>query len=212
MNSFLASKVKEALFIPYAGITPGFDNYSEMVSEKIENIGLKIHSLHKVDKKPEAINRAKCIIVGGGNTFHLLKTLQDYKLLDIIRNKVLEGIPYIAWSAGSNLACPTIRTTNDMPVVEPDNFNALRLIPFQINPHFTDFVDSSHAGETREMRIEEFLLVNRNVYVAGLREGTVFSIENDNIKLLGAKSCRIFRYNQKPQELTAGDNLNFLMQ
>jgi dipeptidase E len=124
----------------------------------------------------------------------------------------LAGIPYIGWSAGSNIACPTIRTTNDMPIVEPDSFNALNLIPFQINPHYTDYFDKKHAGETREMRIEEFLLVNQNTYVAGLREGTLFVINNSTLKLLGNKTCRIFKYNRKPREVSSGDNLSFLMQ
>jgi dipeptidase E len=212
INNFLTEKEKQAIFIPYAGIVPGFDNYEKMVAEKFEAIGIRIEALHRLKRKIEAIQNAKCIVIGGGNTFHLLKSLQEYKLIEVIRNRILQGIPYIGWSAGSNMACPTIRTTNDMPIVEPEDFNALGLIPFQINPHYTDFSDENHAGETREMRIEEFLLVNRKVYVAGLREGTLFHIDNKSIKLLGNKFCRIFKYDQKPQEVNSGDNLSFLMQ
>lgn len=212
INNFLAGKVTRALFVPFAGITPGFDNYEKMVSEKLRTIGVHIESLHNTENKAAAVQDAECIIVGGGNTFHLLKSIQDFNLLELIQNKVLGGVPYIGWSAGSNLVCPTIRTTNDMPIIEPENFNAFNLVPFQINPHYTDYVDKKHAGETREMRIEEFLLVNREVYVAGLREGTLLQIEDNSIDLLGKKSCRIFRYGQNPREVEAGDNLSFLMQ
>lgn len=212
INNFLTEKEKQAIFIPYAGIAPGFDNYEKMVANKFEAIGIRLEALHRLNRKIEAIQKAKCIVIGGGNTFHLLKSLQEYKLIETIRKRIVQGIPYIGWSAGSNMACPTIRTTNDMPIVEPEDFNALGLIPFQINPHFTDYSDENHAGETREMRIEEFLLVNRKVYVAGLREGTLFHIDNKSIKLLGDKSCRIFKYDQKPQEVNSGDNLSFLMQ
>ena len=135
INNFLKENEKQAIFIPFAGITPGYDNYEQLVSEKLKTIGVRIESLHKIKQKEFAIQKAGCIIVGGGNTFCLLKTLQEYELLDVIRQRIKGGIPYIGWSAGSNLACPTIRTTNDMPIVEPDNFEALRLIPFQINPH-----------------------------------------------------------------------------
>lgn len=212
IEDFLLENEKSALFIPFAGITPGFDNYEKMVSEKLKTLGISIESLHRIGNKTEAILNAKCIIVGGGNTFHLLKTLQDYNLPEAIRKSVLEGTPYIGWSAGSNITCPTIRTTNDMPIAEPKSFTALQLIPFQINPHYTDYIDKKHAGETREMRIEEFLLVNHNVFVAGLREGTLFTINNNSINLLGEKPCRIFKHDQEPQEVFAGDNLSFLMQ
>lgn len=212
IDKYLGGSVRQAIFIPFAGIAPGFDNYEKMVAEKLSTIGITITSLHKCESMREAIQNADCIITGGGNTFHLLKALEDYDLLDSIRRKVEEGVPYIGWSAGSNLACPTIKTTNDMPIVQPVSFKALHLIPFQINPHYTDVIDKKHAGETREMRIEEFLLVNREMYVAGLREGTFLLIENSEITLQGTKSCRIFKYGQSPREVSAGDKLNFLMQ
>lgn len=212
IRNFLTGSIKQALFVPFAGITPGFDNYEKIVSEKLGTLGIHIESLHKSENKEVAIQHAECIIVGGGNTFHLLKSLQNFNLLELVRKRILGGIPYIGWSAGSNLVCPTIRTTNDMPIIEPESFNAFNLVPFQINPHYTDYIDKKHAGETREMRIEEFLLVNREVYVVGLREGTLLYIENNSINLFGKKSCRIFRYGQNPREVRAGDNLSFLMQ
>jgi dipeptidase E len=117
----------------------------------------------------------------------------------------------VGWSAGSNVACPTIKTTNDMPVVEPSSFAALNLIPFQINPHYTDANPAGHAGETREQRIEEFLEINRSVYVVGLREGTMLLCENEKLHLLGDKTARIFKNGTLPQELGKGDNLTFLL-
>jgi dipeptidase E len=123
----------------------------------------------------------------------------------------LTGIPYIGWSAGANMACPTIRTTNDMPVIQPESFNAFKLIPFQINPHYLDSNPVGHAGETREMRINEFIEINRDIYVAGLREGSIFLIENSRIQLLGTKSVRIFKYGQLPQEIFPGNEIQFLL-
>ena len=122
------------------------------------------------------IESADAIIVGGGNTFHLLKQLYDNGTLWAIRERVLAGVPYIGWSAGSNVACPTIRTTNDMPIVEPSRLDAMRLVPFQINPHYTDEVLPNHGGETRAQRIAEFTKVNPGVVVIGLREGSALRV------------------------------------
>jgi len=212
IDTFLVKAGRKALFIPYAGISSGFDAYSDMVQKSLEKISLEINSIHKIDDKKKAIKTAEIVIIGGGNTFYLLKCLQDEGLLDVIRKAVIHDTLYIGWSAGSNLACPTIRTTNDMPIVQPLNLNALNLIPFQINPHYTDFHPPGHAGETREMRIKEFLLVNRQLYVIGLREGTLLHIKDKEISLLGSKSCKIFKYGQDPFEVDIGENLDFLMQ
>jgi dipeptidase E len=212
IKSFLPANSEEGLFIPFAGISVGMDKYYEIVKSKFETLDLGIQSIHNLDDKVKSIMNAGFIVVGGGNTFCLLNELQKLKLLEPIRRRVNSGVPYIGWSAGSNVACPTIKTTNDMPIVEPKNFNALNLIPFQINPHYTDYIKEDHAGETREMRIEEFILANKNIYVAGLREGTLFRIENNNISFLGEKKCRIFRYRQKPMELGISENFQFLMQ
>ena len=158
-----------------------------------------------------AVAEASAIVVGGGNTWNLLKMIQDFDLTDIVRQKVRGGTPYIGWSAGSNLACPTIRTTNDMPVVEPHSFEAFNLIPFQINPHYTDANPPGHAGETREDRIREFIEINPGLYVAGLREGTMILMENDQISLLGSKSMRVFKKGALPVELSQDDDLSFLL-
>jgi dipeptidase E len=151
------------------------------------------------------------IVVGGGNTWQLLKMIQDLGLTEPIRKKVLEGTPYIGWSAGSNLACPTLRTTNDMPVTEPRSFKAFGLVPFQINPHYLDANPMGHAGETREQRIEEFIHVNPGVYVVGLREGTMLLVENHRMKLIGPRKARIFLRGNPPAEMGENDDLSFLL-
>jgi len=212
ISSFLGGTTKKALFIPFAGFSLGFDSYYTLVKDRLEKISVKINPLHTLKDKKKAIQDAEIIIVGGGNTFYLLKSLQDADLLHEVSDAVKKGCLYIGWSAGANLACPTICTTNDMPVVQPVNLNALALIPFQINPHFTDFHPPGHAGETRETRLNEYILVNRNTYVAGLREGTLFRVADDQINLAGNKPCRIFHYGNEPFEAEPGENMNFLMQ
>jgi dipeptidase E len=131
--------------------------------------------------------------------------------VDPVRKRVLEGMPYIGWSAGSNMACPTIMTTNDMPVVFPGSFEAFNLIPFQINPHYTDSNPVGHAGETREQRIEEFIEANPGIYVAGLREGTMLILEDDHLHLKGNRKLRVFRKGHSPAEYNSSDDITFLM-
>ena len=125
--------------------------------------------------------------------------------------EVIAGTPYIGWSAGSNLACPTIRTTNDMPVVEPDSFSAFNLIPFQINPHYLDVNPAGHAGETREQRIEEFIEANPGITVAGLREGCMLIREGEKLTLVGSRKIRIFKKGNTPAEFSSGEDLSFLL-
>ncbi len=210
-SKFLDNKPAEAVFVPYAGVTINWDDYSSKVAGVLNSVGIKILPLHQSKNEKQALENASIIMVGGGNTFHLLKTLQDKDLLDTIRKKVRTGTPYIGWSAGSNLACPTICTTNDMPIVEPHNFSALGLIPFQINPHYTDAKLENHAGETREMRLEEYLAANQETWVAGMREGTLFRLEKNALFLLGEKPCRVFRFGKTPKELTQSDDFTFLI-
>jgi dipeptidase E len=157
------------------------------------------------------MSEAEALAVGGGNTWKLLKTIRDNKLIEIIQKRVREGMPYIGWSAGSNMACPTIMTTNDMPVVEPGSFSAFNLIPFQINPHYLDANPEGHAGETREQRIEEFIEANPDVYVVGLREGTMLLAENKDLRLTGTRNARIFRKGSLPLEIQPEENISFLL-
>jgi dipeptidase E len=212
MKAFVGDGPVKALFIPYAGVTVSWDNYFKMAAEKLLLAGIELTPVHWSKNPVREVEKAEMIIVGGGNTFNLLKTMQDNQLIDAIRYKILSNTPYIGWSAGSNMACPSIRTTNDMPIVEPLSFEALRLIPFQINPHYTDAILQQHAGETREMRIKEFIAVNREISVAGLREGTLFEFDGTQLYLKGSKSCRIFKYGKETIELTEKDDFSFLMQ
>ena len=211
IKSFLGSTTVKALFIPYAGVTISFDEYTTRVSKRFKEIAHEITSVHEADDPVQAVRQAEAIVVGGGNTFHLAKLMQKHDLIEAIREKVLAGTPYVGWSAGSNMACPSIRTTNDMPIVEPVSFQALNLVPFQINPHYLDANPEGHAGETREMRIEEFLEANPGIFVVGLREGTMFLIEKETMQLLGPRPARIFKKDQNPQELEPGADFSFLL-
>ena len=211
IKSFLGSTTVKALFIPYAGVTISFDEYITRVSKRFKEIAHEITSVHEADDPVQAVRQAEAIVVGGGNTFHLAKLMQKHDLIEAIREKVLAGTPYVGWSAGSNMACPSIRTTNDMPIVEPVSFQALNLVPFQINPHYLDANPEGHAGETREMRIEEFLEANPGIFVVGLREGTMFLIEKETMQLLGPRPARIFKKDQNPQELEPGADFSFLL-
>ena len=211
IREFLGPRPVRVLFIPYAAVTFSYDAYEEKVYERFREIGHEIASIHHFTDPAGAVREAEALAVGGGNTWKLLKTLRENELIEPVRKKVFGGMPYIGWSAGSNVACPTIMTTNDMPVVEPGSFRAFNLIPFQINPHYLDANPAGHAGETREQRIEEFIEVNPDVYVVGLREGTMLLIERKKLKLIGLKKARIFRKGTQPSEAGTEDNLSFLL-
>lgn len=211
IKDFLGKKPVKALFIPYAAVTFSYDLYEEKVSARFREVGHDIISIHHFKDPVKAVEQAEAIVVGGGNTWKLLKTIRDNNLIGVVRNKVISGTPYIGWSAGSNVSCPSIKTTNDMAVVEPDSFNAFGLIPFQINPHYLDANPDGHAGETREQRIEEFIEVNQDLFVVGLRESTMLLIENGDIKLIGPAQARIFKKGQSPLELGKEDDFSFLI-
>jgi dipeptidase E len=209
---FLKDKsVKRCLFIPYAGVTVSWDDYTLKVSGVFQQLGYLIESIHNFQDPCQAVSNAECIIIGGGNTFRLVEQLRRYNLVEVIRQKVLGGTPYIGWSAGSNVACPTMKTTNDMPVVEPGSFVTLNLLPFQINPHYLDANPVGHAGETREQRILEFLELNHNIRVVGMREASGLLHENSTLHLVGKRPMRIFQFGQEPFEVIPGDDLSFLM-
>jgi len=207
IRDFLGEQPVESLFIPYAGVTISFNDYEARVKERFEEVGHHITSIHQFPDPVKAIREAGAIVVGGGNTFQLIKMIQDNGLISPVREKVLSGTPYVGWSAGSNVTCPTIRTTNDMPILEPESFNAFNLVPFQINPHYTDKNPPGHAGETREDRIMEYLAANQGDTVLGLREGCMFRVEDKSMSLIGKNPVRLFRYNEPPKEL--GEEYDF---
>lgn len=212
IQSFLNKhQVSEVLFIPFAAVTFSYDIYLSKVQERFQEIGIQVKGIHQQTSFQEAVKQAQAIVVGGGNTFHLLKSLQDAGLVELIADKVQKGCPYIGWSAGANLASPTICTTNDMPIVEPKGFKAFHFIPFQINPHYIDSHPAGHAGETREQRIEEYLVAQPKVRVVGLRETSMLKIEAGQMQLIGEKSIRIFHQGDTPLELSKKDDLQFLL-
>jgi len=211
IREFLGSKKVSALFIPYAAVTFSNDEYEEKVRTRFREVGHDVISIHHFSDPAKAVMEAAAIVVGGGNTWMLLKCMREKKLIDPVRKKVISGTPYIGWSAGSNLACPTIMTTNDMPVTAPSSFKAFNLIPFQINPHYLDANPAGHAGETREQRILEFIEVNRDIFVAGLREGTMLQLEGNKLSLIGPRGARIFKYGADPLEFRPGQDLSFLL-
>lgn len=203
--------VTEVVFIPYAAVTFSYEEYERKVQERFDEIGIKVRSVHRALNKRNFVRHAQAIVIGGGNTFALLKKMQEEDLLDVIFRRVRAGVPYVGWSAGSNVTCPTICTTNDMPIVEPQSFRAIGLVPFQINPHYLDANPAGHAGETREQRILEYLEANRSRYVVGLREGCMIRIKDENIELIGSRTMRIFKKGIETYEVQPGDDISFLI-
>lgn len=177
--------VERVLFIPFAGVGKTFDAYLEQVRPAFAAIGLDVEGIHQASNAKTAVREAEAIAVGGGNTFALVKRLYDADLLATIHERVAEGIPYIGWSAGSNIAGPTLCTTNDMPIVEPPSFKTLGLVPFQINPHFLAGKPADHNGESREERLAEYLALNPETTVVALREGSALRREGERLTLVG---------------------------
>ncbi|MBA4408588.1 MAG: dipeptidase PepE [Bacteroidota bacterium] len=211
IKKFLGENPLTALFIPYAAVTFPFDVYEQKVAERFGELGYQVKSIHHFSDPVQAVREAEVIVVGGGNTWQLVRMLHDNRLMNEIREKVLNGTPYVGWSAGSNVACPTLRTTNDMPIIDPKSFDTTGLVPFQINPHYLDANPEGHGGETREQRIEEFLEINPEIYVVGLREGTMLRIEDQQIRLIGSRTARIFKKGMSPAELCSQDDFGFLL-
>jgi dipeptidase E len=201
-------QVKRVLFVPYA--LYDHDTYTEQAKTRFQKIGYDLASVHHAADPIRAVDETEAIFIGGGNTFRLLKGLYDAKLLEPIRRRAAGGMPYVGSSAGSNVAGPTIKTTKDMPIVQPPSFAALKLVPFQISPHFLDPDPSStHMGETQEERILQFLEEN-DTPVAGLREGAMVRVEGGVTTLKGSSGARIFRKGQEPVETKPGDKLDDL--
>lgn len=215
IKTFLGKGFTEIAFIPFASVTKEDEAYAAMVSDALASLPCKI-LLVQPGKAKELIAHSGAIMVGGGNTFKLLHDIYEYKLLDIIRDRVNAGIPYIGWSAGSNITGPTIGTTNDMPVIQPKSFNALGLLPFQINPHYYNMHVKGHNGETRDQRLTEFLAINPGVPVIGLPEGSALHLENDQLTFIGICPGVLFTTDAKSgfllrQEIAVGEDISFLL-
>jgi dipeptidase E len=208
IKDFLGKNIENVLFIPFA--LGDLDGYAEKTKKRFYEMGYKVTSLHETNNPIESISSTDAIFIGGGNTFRLLNKLYELNILSAIRNKVESGAPYIGTSAGSNVACVTIKTTNDMPIIFPPSFDSLNLVPFNINAHFIDSHPENHQGETREQRIKEFHELNDNI-VVGLREGTMLRIEGEWVVLKGITSARIFKKKQIPYEVETGSSIDFLL-
>lgn len=210
INFFSGSE--EIIFIPFA--RPGgatFSEYTNVAKSFFKRFDMRLNGIHESTNMKKALSEAQGIFVGGGNTFLLLKTLYDQGLLELIKNKISEGIPYLGTSAGSNILGESIKTTNDMPIVYPPSFDAIQAVPFNINPHYMNpHPESKHMGETRDTRIKEFLKFN-NTTVVGLREGSYLHVVADEISLWGPHKVKIFQHGSKPIEMAANEDLSFLL-
>ena len=205
----LLGAAKTVLFFPFA--LHDRDGYAAKARTRFAEMGYTMSSAHSASDRQQAVAETDAIFIGGGNTFRLLKALQDLDFLEPIRRRVREGAPYIGSSAGSNVAGPTIKTTKDMPIVQPRSFDALGLVPFQISPHFQDpDPTSKHMGETQEERIIQFLEENETP-VLGMREGAWVRVENRSVTLRGANGARIFRRGEPPVEKVTGDEISDLV-
>jgi len=212
IREFLSDR-KTVIFIPFA--RPGgisHDGYTKIARERFAKMDYKLSSIHETTDMKAAIRNAGAIFIGGGNTFVLLTNLYESGLImDTIREEVAKGKPYIGTSAGSNVACESIMTTNDMPIMYPPSFDALQLVPFNLNPHYIDpNPNSKHMGETRETRIKEFHVFN-DIPVIGLREGTILHITGDNLILKGTTGARLMRHGKEAGEYQPGADLSFLL-
>ena len=204
----LFSETNEIIFVPFA--RPGgisHEEYTKKAREFFTQINIKVKGLHEFEDKIEAVNTAKGIFTGGGNTFLLVKTLHEENLMEVLKENVENGTPYLGCSAGSNIGGLNMKTTNDMPIVYPPSFECMALVPFNINPHYLDpNPDLKHNGETRETRIKEFLTQN-DTKVVGLREGNWIRKIGQKITVEGKELTRIFEKDKEPYEIAPGREL-----
>ncbi|AND63488.1 dipeptidase E [Flavobacterium covae] len=205
------NEIKSLLFIPYAqpnGIS--YEEYTTKVKEVFLKIGIVVNGIHEFENAIEAVKNAEAIFTGGGNTFLLVNKLYEKNLIPILKEVIKNGTPYLGTSAGSNIGGKTMNTTNDMPIILPPSFDTLGLISFNLNPHYLDPIEgSTHMGETRETRINEFHKLS-TIPVLGLREGSWLEVYNSDIFLRGELTARLFRSGEFAVEMAPGENLNFL--
>lgn len=209
---------KECLFVPYAGVSMSYDTYTKMVQDALPE--LVVTGLHTFANEAHAIAQAsinnQAILVGGGNTFHLLYTLQKLELITAIQTQIRNhDVPYIGWSAGSNICGSTIRTTNDMPIIEPISFNALNFVPCQLNPHYTDEHPKDFHGETRDQRLHEFVTLHPEIPVIGIREGSALRLTGTSaephLSLSHDYDGILFTHKRGKTMIPAGADLSYLL-
>ena len=215
IEDFLGGKTTNIAFIPFASADNNYDEYVSKVREALKDLPHTINVVLPENAK-SVIEKSEAIMVGGGNTFKLLHDIYKLNLLDVIRDKVNAGAPYIGWSAGANIAGPTIGTTNDMPIIEPKSFNALGLFPFQINPHYINQKAEGFNGETRDQRLEEFMKMNPGISIVCLPEGTALQLKSDVLKFIGQSSGILFHHEKNEetfvrQQIVEGSDLSYLL-
>lgn len=202
---FLGTGCRAGAFVPWAGVTISHDEYSAKARDRFSALGYALEGVQVSGDPLAALHACDAVVVGGGNTFKLLHDLHATGALGLIRARVLAGLPYVGWSAGSNVACPSLGTSNDMPIVQPVVFSALGLVPFQLNPHYNNALPPGHQGETRDQRLAEYLTANPTMTVVGLREGSALRIEGARLRLLGPHPLRLFRHGVDAVEREPGD-------
>ncbi len=205
LTDFLGAR-KRIAFVPFAAVNFPVEEYVERTATAFGEMGHELFSLHTETDKVKALQHADAVAVGGGNSFQLLRQLYSSELVRAIRVRVLGGLPYVGWSAGSNVACPTIMTTNDMPITEVPTLRAMGLVPFQINPHYTDATLPGHGGESRDQRIAEYLALNQRMNVVGLPEGSLLRVDGDLMTVEG-RGLRLFRHGKAPIDVAGGSAL-----
>jgi dipeptidase E len=205
VRTFLAGR-KRLAFVPLAAMPEQQADYVTKVEAVFAPFGVELVPLMGDSDLPDLLSSCDAVAIGGGNSFHLLRALYKTGLVRTIAQRVRDGMPYLGWSAGSNVACPTIMTTNDMPVVEPPSLRAMHLVPFQINPHYTEATIPGHGGESRDQRLAEFLAMNRNTTVVGLREGSLLHVVDQRCTLTG-RDMKVLRHGLPP--LTIPDGSTF---
>ncbi|WP_406667693.1 dipeptidase PepE [Gallaecimonas sp. GXIMD1310] len=210
IDRHLAGDERELLFVPFAGVTISWDDYTAKVAEALAPLAISVKGLHQYPDPAQALAHAKAIAVGGGNTFRLLSELYQQQLLQPLQAAVSQGTPYMGWSAGANLAGKSIRTTNDMPIIHPPSFDALALVPFQINPHYSNATLPGHNGESRQDRLSEFLTLNPQEKVVCLPEGTALYRHGEQLTLLGEHEALLMTQPQI-EILTPGQDLAWLL-
>jgi dipeptidase E len=205
IQEFLGER-KRIAFVPFAAVSFSMDEYTRITQGVFGELGHEVFSLHTEVDKVKALANAEAVVIGGGNSFQLLRTLYSTELVRAIRVRVMGGMPYVGWSAGANVAGPTIMTTNDMPITEVPTLRSMGLVPFQINPHYTDARLPGHGGESRDQRIAEFLALNQRSAVVGLREGALLNV-NDDLMSVEGTGLRLFRSGAEPKDIPGGTAL-----
>ena len=210
IGDFLPNGLTSVLFIPFAAVGIDFDSFEAKVADALEPLDIEVRSLHRAQDWPGAVAEADAIAVGGGNTFALLGRLHEAGLIEPIRHAVAKGTPYLGWSAGSNVACPSLCTTNDMPIFQPASFAALSLIPFQINPHFIGGRIEGHNGESREERLAEYLALNPDDRVLALPEGSALRRRAGELSVIGLADALVLT-SEKSKTIERGGDVSWLL-